>query len=58
MMVVVGHGAPVLVEMPTLVKFLDPFRVPLLAPFSTLSGFVIWLNYAGSFSDHIDRKHT
>jgi len=51
MMVVVGHGAPVLVEMPTLVKFLDPFRVLLLAPFSTLSGFVIWLNYAGSFSD-------
>jgi peptidoglycan/LPS O-acetylase OafA/YrhL len=56
MMVVVGHGAPLLIGMPTLVKFLEPLSGSAMAPFFTLSGFVIWLNYAGSFSDRIDRK--
>jgi peptidoglycan/LPS O-acetylase OafA/YrhL len=56
MMVVIGHGAPLIVEMPDLVKLLEPLSGSAMAPFFTLSGFVIWLNYAGSFSDHIDRK--
>jgi peptidoglycan/LPS O-acetylase OafA/YrhL len=57
MMVVIGHGAPLIVGMPTLVKFLEPLSGSAMAPFFTLSGFVIWLNYAGSFSNRIDRKH-
>src|ERR1700722_12666427 len=57
MMVVVGHGAPLIVGMPALVAFLEPLSGSAMAPFFVLSGFVIWLNYAGSFSAGIDRKH-
>jgi peptidoglycan/LPS O-acetylase OafA/YrhL len=56
MMVVIGHGAPLIVGMPALVQFLLPLSGSAMAPFFVLSGFVIWLNYAGSFSDRIDRK--
>jgi hypothetical protein len=49
MMVVIGHGAPLIVGMPNLVNFLMPLSGAAMAPFFVLSGFVIWLNYSQSF---------
>lgn len=53
MMVVIGHGAPLIVGMPNLVNFLMPLSGAAMAPFFVLSGFVIWLNYSQSFVGHI-----
>lgn len=57
MMVVVGHGASsVMVDMPDFTKFLNPLSGGAMPLFFTLSGFVMWLNYADGFTDRIDRK--
>jgi peptidoglycan/LPS O-acetylase OafA/YrhL len=57
MMVVVGHGASsVMVDMPNLTKFLNPLSGGAMPLFFTLSGFVMWLNYAGAFTDGIERR--
>src|SRR4051794_22813860 len=57
MMVVVGHGAAsVMVDMPEFTKFLNPLAACAMTLFFVLSGFVMWLNYAGGFTDRVERK--
>ena len=57
MMVVIGHGAPLIIGMPVLVHLLEPLAGAAMAVFFTLSGSVIWLNYAGHFSNGIEARH-